>query len=217
MPGGWEAGHVGTDLSEDHLGATSSDPGDRHQERHRRFVGVQQLVDPLSQLRDRGVGLVDACQHRPTQQGVVLVEPPSHRVLQGGDLRTHPSLGHLREHHRIALSRDQGVDHLPPRLGQHTRRHAGELHAGVFEDLVQPLRLPGPFLDHRLAVAGQIPQRPERFGWDETRSHQAVLKQRRTPDRIRESVLRPGRVLHLTSRDGSGDLSDRIWVRGWPS
>ena len=43
VPGGREAGHVGADLSEDHLGGPMRHARDRHQQRHRRFVRVQQL------------------------------------------------------------------------------------------------------------------------------------------------------------------------------
>lgn len=58
MTGGREAGHVGADLSEDHLGAALRHAGDRHQERHRRFVRAQRLLDPGAEDLHRGIGLV---------------------------------------------------------------------------------------------------------------------------------------------------------------
>jgi hypothetical protein len=101
------------------------------------------------------------------QQRVVLVEPAGQRALEAlelGDLGPHPSLGHLREHFGVALTGDERVDHLPTGLGQHARRHRRQLHAGVFENLVEPLGLPRSFFDDRPAIAGQVPQRPERLG-----------------------------------------------------
>ncbi|MDH4276726.1 MAG: hypothetical protein OEW83_01445 [Acidimicrobiia bacterium] len=64
VSGGGEAGHVGADLSEDHLGCPAGHPGDCHQQCHRRFVRVQQLIDTVAEGLDRGVDLVDGGQHR---------------------------------------------------------------------------------------------------------------------------------------------------------
>ena len=58
------------------------------------------------------------------QQGVVLVEPAGHaRRCSCGDLGAHPALGHLGQHFRVALTGDERVDHLPPRLRQHAGGH----------------------------------------------------------------------------------------------
>ena len=55
----------GADLSEDHLGGPSRPARDRHQQRHRRFVRGQELIDPDRERVDGGVGLIDPGQHRP--------------------------------------------------------------------------------------------------------------------------------------------------------
>ncbi len=50
---------------------------------------------------------------------------------------------------QIALSGDERLDHLPARHGEHTRRLAGQFDPGVFENLVEPLRLPAPLFNVR--------------------------------------------------------------------
>ncbi len=100
-------------ISEDHLGGPLGHAGDRHQQRHLRLVRDQQLVDRHGERLHRGVGLVDAGEHRPTQQGVVLVEPAGHGIVQLGDLRTHPAFSHLGQHIRIALTGDQHQSGAP--------------------------------------------------------------------------------------------------------
>jgi hypothetical protein len=123
LPGGGEAGHVGADLSQDHLGGAMTHSGDPDQQRHRRLVRVQERLDSGGELVDGGVGLIDAGQHRPAQQGMVLVETARQRVLELRDLGSHGALGHLGQHRRVTLTGDERVDHLPTRLGQHRRRH----------------------------------------------------------------------------------------------
>ncbi len=113
MACGGEAGHVGADLSQDHLGGAVAHPRDADQQRHRRFMRVQQLLDRLGELVDGGIGLVDASEHGPAQQAVVGIEPSGQGIGQFGDLGPHPALGHLGQHRRVTLAGDEGVDHLP--------------------------------------------------------------------------------------------------------
>lgn len=69
---------------------------------------------------------------------------------------THPAFGHLREDLGITLPSNEGVDHLPPRSGQHARRYRRQLEPGVFKDLVKPLGLLGAFLDLGRSVPGRF-------------------------------------------------------------
>jgi hypothetical protein len=62
----------------------------------------------------------------------------------------------------------------------------------VLQDLVEPLDLPGPLLDLRLAVAGQVPQLPDRAGRHEAGADHAVLHQLAQPRRIRQVGLAAG-------------------------
>ena len=142
-------------------------------------------------------------------------EPAGGRVVQLRDLGPHPALGHLREHRGVALTCDERADHLPARLGQLIRRHRRQFHAGAFEDLVEPLGLPGPFLDDRFAIPGEITQRPERFRRNETRPYQAMLKQRRPHTASATSVLRRGRFRisrALITRTSGTDASKARWT-----
>ena len=70
---------------------------------------VQQHLDPRSQLVDGDVSLIDACQHRFTEQRVMRVEPPSQCVFEFRDLRSHPALSHLRQHLGVTLPGDESA------------------------------------------------------------------------------------------------------------
>jgi hypothetical protein len=69
--------------------------------------------------------------------------------------------------------------------------------AGVLQDLVQPLGLPGALLDLRLAVAGQVAQLTDRLGWHEAGAHQAVLDQLADPLGIGDVGLAAGHVAQV--------------------
>ncbi len=61
------------------------------------------------------------------------------------------------------------------------RGDAVELDPGVLQDLVQPRGLALALSDLRLAIAGQVTQRPDRLGRHEARPQKPALKQLRQP------------------------------------
>src|SRR5829696_9991593 len=65
------------------------------------------------------------------------------------------------------------------------------------QDLVQPLDLPGAFLDLGLAVAGQLAQLPDRAGRHEAGPDQPVLDQLGDPGRVGHIGLPPRDVVQV--------------------
>src|SRR5664280_1938908 len=70
-----------------------------------------------------------------------------------------------------------------------------------FEDLGQPLQLPGPRLDQLLAVAGQLPGRRDLRGWDEAAPQQTALQQLPQPRTVDDIGLAARDVLHMPGVD----------------
>ena len=86
VPGGREAGHVGADLGEDHLGGPYATPGIPTSSCTAASWGSGARRSVRSARRSWR-RLVDAGEHRRAQQGVMVVEPAGERVGELGDLR----------------------------------------------------------------------------------------------------------------------------------
>ena len=74
-------------------------------------------------------------------QRVMGGEAPGERLLERGDLFAQLALGQLGQHLGIAGAGDQGLEHRPPRGAEHVGGHERQLHARVFEHLVQTVGL----------------------------------------------------------------------------
>ena len=114
---------------------------------------------------------------QPDQQGVVVPEPAPQGLAQLGDLLAQLPFGHLGEHLGVAFAGDESVQHQPAGDAQHVRGDRVQLDPGVLEGLLDPLALGGVVLDQPLAVAGQVPQLPDRRRGHEAAAQQAVLQQ----------------------------------------
>src|SRR3954469_482746 len=179
--GGTESGRVGADLSEDDLGGAAADRGDGLDQVELPAKGLHLPVDLVAEpLFHRGAR-VDAVQHRPSQEGVVLTEAAGECLCQQCAFAPHPGQGEISQCLRVAFPADQRFQHRPGRLTGQVRHHRRQLHPGVFQQLLQALDLPGAFPDDLGAVAVQIPQLPDRFRRHEPGPDQAVLDQLRDP------------------------------------
>ena len=94
---------------------------------------------------------------------------PVNASVSCGDLGAHSPLGQIGQHRGVALPGDQRFEHGPSRDPGDVGGHRGQLDPGVFEQLLQPLDLPGAFPGDRGAGAGQITELPDRLGWARTR------------------------------------------------
>jgi len=112
-----------------------------------------QLFDPGSQPVSLGAEPVDLVQQHPGQTGVMVIEPASERLDQGGVLGAHPAPGQAGEDLRVAFTSDQRLDHVPGRDGGQRAGHRRHLNQGIFQQLLQPGVVPG-------ALAGQVGSQP---------------------------------------------------------
>jgi hypothetical protein len=102
---------------------------------------------------------------------VMRPEVASERLGQLSDLRAQLALGQRSQAAGVALPGDQRLHHGPPGLGQHLGRDRGQLDPGVLQDLFQTLDFGGTSVDLGLAIAGQLPQFPDRQRRHEARAH----------------------------------------------
>ena len=99
-------------------------------------------------------------------------EPAGQGFGEGRDLRPHPALGQIGHRCRGCRARDQGRQHRPARDTHDVGGHRGQFDAGVFEDFLDPLHLPGAVAGQRGAGAGEVAQFPDR-----RRRHQRPAQQ----------------------------------------
>ena len=183
--GGRELGHVQADLGEDDLRGGRADAGDFTEAFDRvrpagrrcglfgrvpaawvvRFGRLQQVVDAGGEGADLRRQCVDLSEQHPGQFGVVVVEAPVERLDQRRSLGLHPAPGQVGEAPRVTLAGDQRFDHVPRRQRVQRGRHRGQLDERVFEQLLQPLPVPGAFpgeIDPQPGIVAQLPDRRRR-------------------------------------------------------
>jgi hypothetical protein len=71
MAGGWEPGHVASDLAQDDLRGAGLDAGDRAQQLDRRSQGRELLADGVGEPVDLPVQEVDVGEDRADPERVV--------------------------------------------------------------------------------------------------------------------------------------------------
>jgi len=98
-----------------------ADPRDLIQPLDRRRERGDQLLELGVELGQVGIQRVHPGQHLGQQQGVLVGDQPSERLLQQRQLGAHPSTGQLRQDLGVALSGDQRGQHGPPRTPRRYR------------------------------------------------------------------------------------------------
>jgi hypothetical protein len=184
VPGAGEAAHVRAGLGDDDLSDGLPHSRDRRQVLKVAGKRAHLLLDPRRQFCDRRGELVDALQTQPAQKRVVVTEVAGQRLHQLWDLRAHPGLGHLGEHLRVAFAVDQRGQHRPPGDPEDVGGHRRQLDPGVFEFLLQPLRLSAAFGQQCAPVAGQVSQLPDRLRRHERGPQKPALTHLAQPGRI---------------------------------
>ena len=201
MRRGRELGHVGAGLGDDHVGDEGGDARDRDQEVPGAAKGFDHHLDPVGELLDGTRVLVDQIEMDLGQERVVITETSGERLGQLGDLGPQPSLRQLGELDRIALPGDERVEHQPAGHAADVARHRRQLDAGVLEELLQALDLPGPFPSDRRAGSGQVAELTDRRGWHERSADQTMRAELSQPLRVGDVGLATRQVLDVPRVD----------------
>ena len=167
-----------------------------------RFGRLQQVVDAGGEGVDLRRQRVDLIEQHPGQFGVVVVEAAVERLDQRRSLGLHPAPGQVGQAPRVTLAGDQRLDHVPRRQRVQRGRHRRHLDQRVFEQLLQPLPVPGAFpgqIDPQPGVVAQLPDRRRRH---ERGPQQPFLGELGQPHRVELVGLGPaGHVLHVAGVD----------------
>ncbi|EYT90032.1 hypothetical protein ThrDRAFT_04351 [Frankia casuarinae] len=111
----------------------------------------------------------------------VLARLTSRLHFQRRDLPAEPAAGQLRQILGVPLPGDHLLQDRPAGDSQRLGGDAGEFHAGVLHQFLQPLDLPGLLLDHDPPGPGQVTQVPLGFRRHERGAYQAVRDEVRKP------------------------------------
>jgi DNA anti-recombination protein RmuC len=141
VPGGGEDAHVGADLGDQQLGRAPLHAGHRAQQLSRLGERADLFLDRVCQLLDLLVEEVQVREDRADQQRVQRLEAALQRLAQRWELLAQLAASQLGEHVGVGRAGDQRVEHRAAALAEDVGRDAVELDPGVFQRLVQPLRL----------------------------------------------------------------------------
>ena len=199
MPGGWEPGHVRSDLGDEQVRGGLADPRDLIQPLDRVGERGDQLGKLGVELGQVGIQRVHPGQQLGQQEGVLVGEEPGERLLQQRQLGAHPSTGQLRQtlgSRSPATSAASMARPETPKLSLATT--LGLIWASS-SSLLDPLGLGSPRRHQIGSVAGQVPQLPDRSWGNEAGPQHLPLGELAQPDRIQRVGLgTPGKVLDVT-------------------
>ena len=105
------------------------------------------------------------------------------------------------EHVGVGGAVDQRGEHRPAGFAEQVGGDAVELDAGVLEQLVQSSGFALAVADLGFAVAGEVPQRADRLGWDQARAQQPGFGQAAQPLRVGHVGLAAGDLLDVAGVD----------------
>ena len=161
MGGGGEGGHVGAGLGDDDVGDRPAHPRDAGEQVSGAVHGVDLLLDPLLELLDGRVVLVDSVEQQPGHEGVVLGEAAGQGFGQVGSAHLQPTSeqhqGSRVGHPRHQCGEDPAAGN-PAEVGDHT----GQFDLGILEKLLQPLHLPGTVPRNGGSGPGQVAEFTDR-------------------------------------------------------
>ena len=201
MAGCREHGHVDADLGEDVLRGTGLDPAQRAQDVNCALKRAQLFLDCVREPFDLLVEEVQVREDRSDQQRVQRLEATLERLAQRRELGSQPALREVGEHLGVGGALAERVEHRPAGDAEDVARDAVELDPGVLQRLVQPVGFALALFDLRLAIPGQLPQRPDRLGRHEARPQKPSFKQLAQPLGILDVGLAPGKLLDVASVD----------------
>ena len=162
--------------------------------------GVDLLLDPLLEVMDRRIVLINSAEQQPGQEAVVLGEAAGQRFGQVGSADLQPA-SEQHQSSRVGHPRHQcGEDPAAGNPAQ-VADHTGQLDLGVFEQLLQPLHLPGAVPRNGGPGPGQIAEFPDRRRRYQRGPNQPVRAKVSQPLGVSDVGLAPGHRLGLAGVD----------------
>src|SRR6266700_2436800 len=98
------------------------------------------------------------------QKAMMGFEVSLQSLLELSNLRAHPTTGQLGQLSGIALSRNEGFQHLPGTFPDYISDDRTQLDIGGFQDLVDAVNMPVPLLHQVGMAAHQVTQLPNGLG-----------------------------------------------------
>ena len=145
---------------------------------------------------------VDLVQQELGEVGVVVIEPAVEGLDERGFAWRELAPGQVGEDLRVAFTGDERFDHRPCRHPEQVCRHRRQLDQGVFEQLLEALLVPGPFLDQLGPQSGVVPQR--RISAGGTKLGRSMPRSQSLASHTASSLSvlgRPGDLLHVAGVD----------------
>jgi hypothetical protein len=198
--GAGEGGHVGAGLGDDDVGDRPAHPRDAGEQVSGGVQGVDLLLDPLLEVLDCRIVLIDSVEQKPGHEGVVLSEAAGQRLGQVGSAHLQPTSeqhqGSRVGHPRHQCGEDPAAGN-PAEVGDHT----GQFDLGVLEELLQPLDLPGAVSRDGGPGTGQVAEFTDRRRGYERGPNQPVRAEVSQPLGVGDISLAAGHSLGFPGVD----------------
>ena len=176
-----ETRHVRSDFGDNNFGCSFL---------HSRY-GAQKLNDLderveavdhlLAHCGDAFVKKVNMSQDGFQHEAVMRPESALQGLFQRRDFFAQPSAGKFGQYFRVCFTSEQSMHHIFAGDAHHVGGNRSQLDVGGLKELVHAIDLSNPLINEGLAVAGKIPEVPDRFGWDETPLDESMGQQVRYP------------------------------------
>ena len=134
MSGIGEACHLGSDFGEQDLCRAWAHPRHGIQERYRRLLRDEVLINGSADAVNRLIQIIDLAEVLGHKEAVMGCEVAPQGCRQLVPLGAHSSTGQLGEGGHIPFSSDEGLQHGPCRYPADIRDNRGELNVGILQD-----------------------------------------------------------------------------------
>jgi len=182
-------------------GGAPLDAWDRGQTFNRRCKRGQQLLDAPAEFRTGFLDVVDVGQQPAYHEAMVRPEATGKGLAQLRELLAQLAAGQVGQQRRIRGAGYQCHQHRATRYTQRVGGHAGELDAGVLQNLVQPIGGSRALFGQALAITGEVAQFTNRRWRYKAAAQQSVLEQLCQPRAVSDVGLASGHLLEVGGVD----------------
>src|SRR6266699_3470010 len=160
----WKRCHIGPEFRKKNGSRAPRNARDRHEKRKTFLKRRQALRHFLLQLPNTRLPKIEMGKGLFEQKPMMGFEVSLQSLLELSNLRAHPTTGQLGQLSGIALSRNEGFQHLPGTFPDDISDDRTQLDIGGFQDLVDAVNMPVPLLHQVGMAAHQVTQLPNGLG-----------------------------------------------------